>query len=74
VVENDGKRQNPGFLNENDGGHSVPNLGIILGIVGGFICFFVALYLDRPEAYIPAGGITMAALSAVGVKAYKKTS
>jgi len=62
------------LINEEDNKISLPNTVIIISIVLGFVMFGFALYLDRKDAYIPLGGVLMAALSAVGIKAYKKTS
>jgi hypothetical protein len=62
------------YVDEKDEKKSVPNLAIVVAIIIGFGLFGAALYLNRPEAYMPIGGVLMAALSAVGVKAYKQTS
>jgi hypothetical protein len=62
------------LIDENDKKASLPNLAIILGIVGGLLLMFGGLIKDVPEVYIPASAVACAALGGAGVKAHRKTS
>ncbi len=62
------------LIDENDKKASLPNLAIILGIVGGLLLMFGGLIKDVHEVYIPASAVACAALGGAGVKAHRKTS
>ena len=62
------------LINEDDKKISLPNLVIVIGVIGGLLLMVGGLFKDVPEIFIPASGITCAALGGAGVKAYKKTS
>ena len=67
-------KQQRGLLNENDSTTSIPNLLMIIGVIGGLLLFSFALYFDRTDAYLPLSSIVSVAFGGVAVKAFKKTS
>jgi hypothetical protein len=62
------------LINEENKRLSLPNLAIIIGLVGGLLLMFGGLYKEIPEVYIPASAVACAALGGAGVKAHKRTS
>lgn len=62
------------LIDENDKKSSLPNLAIIIGLIGGLLLMFGGLYKGVPEVYIPASAVACAALGGAGVKANRKTS
>ena len=62
------------LLNEKDNNKSIVNLLLMISILVGFTLFGYAIYARVDAAFIPLGTVIAAAVSALGVKAYKGTS
>tara|TARA_R110002020_G_scaffold132744_1_gene296329 strand:+ start:1845 stop:2039 length:195 start_codon:yes stop_codon:yes gene_type:complete len=62
------------FINESNKEFSLPNLAIIVGLVGSLLLMAGGLIKSDSDVYGPASLIGSAALAGAGIKANRKTS
>lgn len=62
------------LIDENDKKSSLPNVAIIIGIIGGLLLMLGGLVKNVPEVFIPASAVVSTALAGAGIKAHRKTS